>query len=347
MLDSHDICDYCFIKTKKMKIAIVGATGLVGNEMLKVLEEKRLQVTELIPVASSKSVGKLITFSGKEYQVVSIEDAVLSKPDIAIFSAGADTSLNWAPKFAEVGTKVIDNSSAWRMNDDIPLVVPEINGVLLNSNNQIIANPNCSTIQLVMALSPLHNKYKIRRLVVSTYQAVSGSGVRAVNQLMNEREGKPGNMAYQHKIDLNVIPHAGDFVDDGYTTEEIKLVNETNKILNSDIKITATAVRVPVVSGHSEAVNIEFENDFVIEEVKRLLGNMPGVIVFDFPEANMYPMPILAVGKDEVMVGRIRRDNSQANSLNIWIVSDNIRKGAATNAIQIAQFLINNGLIDG
>lgn len=323
-----------------MKIAIVGATGLVGREILKVLEERRLEISEFYPVASSKSVGSKITFSNKEYNIISVEDAVAQKPDIAIFSAGAATSLTWAPKFTKVGTKVIDNSSAWRMDDNIPLIVPEINGITLKSDDNIIANPNCSTIQLVMALSPLHNKYKIKRLVISTYQAVSGSGVKAVNQLMDERAGNSTDMAYHHKIDLNVIPHAGDFNDDGYTTEEVKLVNETNKILNSDIRITATAVRVPVVLGHSESVNIEFEDDFVTSEIVRLLGNMPGVVVFDFPQANMYPMPIFAAGKDEVMVGRIRRDNSQANSLNLWVVSDNIRKGAATNAVQIAQLLI-------
>ena len=328
-----------------MNIAVIGATGLVGREILKVLEERKIPVSKFFPVASSKSVGKKITFSGKEYEVLSIETAVEQKPDVAIFSAGGATSLRWAQKFAEAGTKVIDNSSAWRMNNNIPLIVPEINGGSLKNDDFIIANPNCSTIQLVMALSPLHNRYNIKRLVISTYQAVSGSGATAVNQLMDERAGSSVNMAYPHKIDLNVMPHAGDFVDDGYTTEEIKLINETNKILQSDIKITATAVRVPVVTGHSEAVNIEFENDFVIEEVKRLLGNMPGVVVFDFPEANFYPMPILTQGKDEVMVGRIRRDNSQANSLNIWVVSDNLRKGAATNAVQIAQYLMMNKLV--
>lgn len=328
-----------------MRIAVVGATGLVGKEILKVLEERKVSITEFFPVASAKSVGKKIVFSGKEYEVISIEDTIAKKPDVAIFSAGGSTSTKWAPKFAEVGTTVIDNSSAWRMNDSIPLIVPEINGTILKKDDLIIANPNCSTIQLVMALSPLHNKYNIKRLVISTYQAVSGSGVNAVNQLMNERADRSGEMAYPHKIDLNVIPHAGDFDSDGYTTEEIKLVNETNKILRSNIKITATAVRVPVISGHSEAVNIEFENDFVIEEVKRLLGNMPGVVVFDFPEANLYPMPIIAQGKDEVIVGRIRRDHSQSNSLNLWVVSDNLRKGAATNAVQIAQYLIMNKLL--
>ncbi len=328
-----------------MKIAVVGATGLVGRDILKVLEERNIQVTEFFPVASSKSTGKKITFSGKEYSIISIEDAVEKKPDIAIFSAGSTTSLKWAPKFADVGTKVIDNSSAWRMNNNIPLIVPEINGGLLNKNDTIIANPNCSTIQLVMALSPLHKIYKIKRLVISTYQAVSGSGAKAVNQLMNERAGNYETKFYPHQIDLNVIPHAGEFNNDGDTTEEVKLIEETNKILSSNISITATAVRVPVKTGHSEAVNIEFENGFTIHEIKRLLGTMPGVVVFDFPEANFYPMPLLTKGKDEVMVGRIRRDNSQPNSLNIWIVADNLRKGAATNAVQIAQYLIMNKLV--
>lgn len=328
-----------------MKIAVIGATGLVGKEILLVLEERNVQVAEFLPVASSKSVGKKVIFSGKEYKIISIKDAIDKKPDIAIFSAGGTTSLEWIPRFSEVGTKVIDNSSAYRMNNNVPLIVPEINGISLKNDDYIISNPNCSTIQMVMVLSPLHKKYKIKRLVISTYQAVSGSGVLAVNQLMDERAGNVVNMAYPHKIDLNIIPHAGDFDADGYTSEEIKLVKETNKILQSDIKTTATVVRVPVVSGHSESVNIEFENDFVIEEVKRLLGNMPGVVVFDLPEANLYPMPILAQGKDEVMVGRIRRDYSQPNSLNVWIVSDNLRKGAATNAVQIAQYLLKNNLI--
>ena len=328
-----------------MKVAVIGVTGLVGREILKVLEEKKISISEFIPVASTKSLDKKITFSGKEYKIISIENALEQKPDIAIFSAGGATSLTWASKFVASGTKVIDNSSAWRMNKDIPLIVPEINGNLLSKKDTIIANPNCSTIQLVMALSPLHKNYNIKRLVVSTYQAVSGSGAKGMAQLINERKGIEGNMAYSHKIDLNVIPHAGDFDDEGNTSEEIKLINETNKILNSNIKITATAVRVPVETGHSEAVNIEFENDFTIHEIKRLLGTMPGMVVFDFPEANLYPMPILTKNKDEVMVGRIRRDNSQPNSLNIWIVADNLRKGAATNAVQIAQYLIKNKLI--
>ena len=328
-----------------MKIAVVGATGLVGKEILLVLEERNVHITDLLLVASSKSVGKKVIFSGKEYEVISIEMAIDKKPDIAIFSAGGTTSLKWASRFSEVGTKVIDNSSAWRLKDNIPLTVPEINGMELKNDNFIIANPNCSTIQLVMALSPLHKRYNIKRLVISTYQSVSGSGVAAVNQLMDERAGNSVSKAYPHKIDLNIIPHAGNFDIDGYTTEETKLVNETNKILNSEIKITATVVRVPVVSGHSEAVNIEFENDYEIEEVKRLLGNMPGVVLFDFPDANLYPMPVLAQGKDDVFVGRIRRDFSQKNSLNLWVVSDNLRKGAATNAVQIAQYLLKNNLI--
>ncbi len=328
-----------------MKIAVIGATGLVGGEMLKVLEERQLPISELLPVASAKSVGKKIVFANTEYEVISLEEAVEKQPDVAIFSAGGSTSIEWAPRFAAVGTRVIDNSSAWRMDDNIPLVVPEINGSILTKDHHIMANPNCSTIQLVMALSPLHKRYSIKRLVISTYQSVSGSGLKAVNQLIDEREGKEGEKAYPHQIDLNVLPHAGDFNDDGYTSEEIKLVTETNKILDANIKTTATVVRVPVISSHSEAVNIEFENDFVIEEVKRLLGTMPGVVVFDFPQANLYPMPIMAAGKDEVFVGRLRRDLSQPNSLNMWVVSDNLRKGAATNAVQIAQYLINNRLV--
>lgn len=329
----------------KMKIAVVGATGLVGGEILKVMEERKLPITELLVVASSKSVGREVIYAGNKYKVISMDDAVRMKPDIAIFSAGGNTSLEWAPKFAEVGTKVIDNSSAWRMKDEIPLIVPEINGSVLTKKDNIIANPNCSTIQLVMALSPLHKMYNIKRLVISTYQSVSGSGVKAVNQLLDERKDKKAEMAYPHQIDLNVIPHAGAFDVDGYTTEEVKLVHETNKILDANIRTTATVVRVPVIACHSEAVNIEFDRDFVIEEVKRLLGTMPGVVVFDFPEANLYPMPIIAAGKDEVLVGRLRRDFSQPNSMNMWVVSDNLRKGAATNAVQIAQYLITNNLL--
>lgn len=328
-----------------MKIAVVGATGLVGREIIKVLEAKSIEFSELIPVASERSVGKSILFSGKEYKVVTLETAVEMKPDIAIFSAGSDTSLQWAPVFKKVGATVIDNSSAWRMDKNVPLIVPEINGKILSVEDKIIANPNCSTIQLVMALHPLNNKYGLKRVVVSTYQSVSGSGAKGVEQLMNERNNIKGEKFYPHQIDLNVIPQGGDFMDDGYTTEEVKLVNETRKILQSDVNLTATVVRVPVIGGHSEAVNIEFENDFVLDEVKRLLGTMPGVVIFDFPEGNMYPMPILAEGKDEVFVGRLRRDFSQSNSLNMWVVSDNLRKGAATNAVQIAVYIINNKLV--
>lgn len=328
-----------------MKIAVVGATGLVGREIIKVLEARSVEFSELIPVASERSVGKSILFSGKEYKVATLETAVEMQPDIAIFSAGSDTSLQWAPVFKNVGTTVIDNSSAWRMDKNVPLIVPEINGKILTDEDKIIANPNCSTIQLVMALHPLNNKYGLKRVVVSTYQSVSGSGAKGVEQLMNERNNTKGEKFYPHQIDLNVIPQGGDFMDDGYTTEEVKLVNETRKILQSDVNLTATVVRVPVIGGHSEAVNIEFENDFVLDEVKRLLGTMPGVVIFDFPEGNMYPMPILAEGKDEVFVGRLRRDFSQSNSLNMWVVSDNLRKGAATNAVQIAAYIINNKLV--
>lgn len=328
-----------------MKIAVIGATGLVGREILKVLEEKSVTISELLVVASEKSVGKHISFSGKDLRVISLKEAVAAKPDIAIFSAGGSIASQWAPKFMEAGTTVIDNSSAWRMDENVPLIVPEINGSVLTNRDKIIANPNCSTIQLVMALNPLHNKYGLKRVVVSTYQSVSGSGAKGIQQLMNERSNIKGEKCYPHQIDLNVIPQGGDFSEGGYTTEELKLVNETQKILRSNVKVTATVVRVPVVSGHSEAVNIEFENDFVLEEVKRLLGTMPGVVIFDFPEGNMYPMPILAEGKDEVFVGRLRRDLSQPNTLNMWVVSDNLRKGAATNAVQIAEYLLKNKLV--
>jgi len=328
-----------------MKIAVIGATGLVGREILKVLELKSISISELLVVASENSVGKTIHFSGKEHEVISMDAAVQQKPDIAIFSAGADTSLEWAPKFKKVGTTVIDNSSAWRMNDDIPLIVPEINGNILTAKDKIIANPNCSTIQLVMVLSPLNNKYGLKRVVVSTYQSVSGSGNKGINQLMNERNNHKKESFYPHQIDLNVIPQGGDFSEDGYTTEEVKLVNETQKILQSDVKVTATVVRVPVINGHSEAVNVEFENDFDFYDLKRLLGFMTGVIVFDMPEGNMYPMPILTEGKDEIFVGRLRRDFSQPNSLNMWIVADNLRKGAATNTVQIAEYIIKNQLV--
>ena len=328
-----------------MKIAVIGATGLVGREILKVLESKSISISEFLAVASEKSVGKTIHFSGKEHEVISINAVVQQKPDIAIFSAGANTSLEWAPKFKEAGTTVIDNSSAWRMRDEVPLIVPEINGNILTAEDKIIANPNCSTIQLVMVLSPLNNKYGLKRVVVSTYQSVSGSGARGIAQLMNERNNRKEESFYPHQIDLNVIPQGGDFTEDGYTTEEVKLVNETRKILQSDVKVTATVVRVPVINGHSEAVNVEFENDFDFYDLKRLLGFMTGVVVFDMPEGNMYPMPLMAEGKNEVFVGRLRRDFSQPNSLNMWIVADNLRKGAATNAVQIAEYIIKNQLV--
>ncbi len=328
-----------------MKIAVVGATGLVGREMIKVLEEKRVHISEFIAVASERSVGKKIKYAGQDYAVISMADAVAAKPDIALFSAGGGTSKEWAPKFAEVGCVVIDNSSAWRMDESVPLVVPEINGSAIDKGNKIIANPNCSTIQMVMALAPLHRMYGIKRLVVSTYQSVSGSGAAAVQQLMNERNGIDAPKFYPHQIDLNVLPHAGDFDEEGYTTEETKLHLETNKILDAHIATTATVVRVAVDGGHSEAINIEFERDFTLHEIKRLLGTMPGVVMMDFPEANIYPTPLFAKGKDEVFVGRIRRDFSQANSLNLWVVSDNLRKGAATNAVQIALYLQQQKLV--
>ena len=330
-----------------MKLAVVGATGLVGREMIKVLEERRIPVDRFIPVATERSVGKKVVFRGENYPVVSAKDAVGQKPDLAIFSAGGITSRELAPRFAEAGTTVIDNSSAWRMQKDIPLIVPEINGNLLTSGHKIIANPNCSTIQLVMVLSPLHNKYGIQRVVVSTYQSVTGSGAKGVNQLMAERKGEPAAQFYPHPIDLNALPHAGDFEENGYTTEENKLVKETHKIMDVDFGVTATAVRIPVIGGHSESVNIAFHNDFEVSEVSRLLGAMPGVMVVDMPEGSVYPMPILAHGKDEVLVGRIRRDHSQPNTLNLWIVADNLRKGAATNAVQIAEYLIRKGLLKG
>ena len=328
-----------------MKVAVVGATGLVGREMIKVLEERRLTVEAFIPVASERSIGKTVAYKGDDYKVIDAEEAIRRQPDIALFSAGGATSKLLAPKFAEVGTVVIDNSSAWRMEPGIPLVVPEINGNVVTPEDKIIANPNCSTIQLVMALSPLHNKYKIKRVVVSTYQSVSGSGAKGVNQLMAERAGKPAEPFYPHPIDLNALPHAGDFEDNAYTTEENKLVKETHKILSADFGVSATAVRIPVIGGHSESVNVAFESDFEIFEVKRLLGVMPGVVVVDMPEGAFYPMPTMAQGKDEVFVGRIRRDPSQANSLNMWVVADNLRKGAATNAVQIAEYLLKKGMI--
>ena len=329
-----------------MKIALVGATGMVGNVMLQVLAERNFEMTELIPVASERSVGKQISYKNKEYTIVSLQDAVNKQPDIALFSAGGDTSLEWAPKFAAVGTTVIDNSSAWRMDPEKKLVVPEINGDVLTNNDKIIANPNCSTIQLVMALSPLHLKYKMKRVVISTYQSVSGTGVKAVQQLDNEEAGIKGEMVYPHPIGRNALPHCDIFLDNGYTKEEMKLVKEPKKILrDTSFSITATAVRIPTAGGHSEAVNVQFLNDFEIEEVRELLSATPGVIVQDDVKNNIYPMPITAHQKDEVFVGRIRRDESQENSLNLWIVSDNLRKGAATNAVQIAEYLVEKKII--
>jgi aspartate-semialdehyde dehydrogenase len=328
-----------------MKTAVIGATGMVGRVMLEVLAERDFPVTEIIPAASERSVGREILFNGKPLKVVSVMDAVKAKPLFAIFSAGATTSKAWAPVFSRNGTIVIDNSSAWRMDRGVPLIVPEINSHILKKGNKIIANPNCSTIQMVMALAPLHRKYRIKRIVVSTYQSVTGTGVKAVQQMENERKGIKGEMAYAHPIDMNCIPHGGSFQPDGYTTEEQKLVDETRKILeDKTIQVTATVVRIPVVGGHSEAVNVEFENDFDIDEVKLLLGNFPGVSVYDNPVKNEYPMPILAHNRDEVFVGRIRRDHSRDKCLNLWIVSDNIRKGAATNAIQIAEYMVKHKL---
>ena len=329
-----------------MRVAVVGATGMVGNVMLQVLAERNFPVTELIPVASERSVGNQIEFQGTNYTVVGLETAVTMRPDIALFSAGGDTSLEWAPKFAEVGTTVIDNSSAWRMDPTKKLVVPEINGDVLTSEDKIIANPNCSTIQLVMALAPLHKEYQMKRVVISTYQSVSGTGVKAVQQLDNEEAGIEGEMAYPHPIGRNALPHCDVFLENGYTKEEMKLVNEPKKILRDDsFSITATAVRIPTAGGHSEAVNVQFENDFELDKVRELLGETDGVVVQDDVQNNVYPMPILANNKDEVFVGRIRRDESQPNTLNMWIVADNLRKGAATNTIQIAEYLVANNLV--
>lgn len=322
-----------------MRVAVVGATGMVGNVMLEVLRERNFPITELIPVASEKSVGKTIDFGGLECRVVGLATAVEMRPDIAIFSAGGETSLEWAPKFAAVGTTVIDNSSAWRMDPDKKLIVPEINGNLLTEADKIIANPNCSTIQLVMVLAPLHHKYGIKRVIVSTYQSITGTGVKAVQQMENERAGISGEMAYKYPIDKNCIPQCDSFLDNGYTKEEMKLTNETKKILDPVINVSATAVRVPVVGGHSEAVNIEFENDFDLSDIRRILHETNGVTLKDDPTTYTYPMPKFAQGKDDVFVGRIRRDESQPNSLNLWIVADNLRKGAATNAVQIAEII--------
>ena len=329
-----------------MKIAVVGATGMVGTVMLKVLEERNLPITELIPVASARSAGKKLSYKGNDYTVVTLEDAVKMKPDIALFSAGGDTSLEWAPKFAAIGTTVIDNSSAWRMDPTKKLVVPEINGDVLTADDKIIANPNCSTIQLVMALAPLHKKYTMKRVVISTYQSVSGTGVKAVEQLDNEEAGIEGEMAYPHKIGRNALPHCDVFLENGYTKEEMKLVKEPKKILrDASFSITATAVRIPTAGGHSEAVNVQFLNDYDLAEVRQILSDTPGIIVEDDVANNIYPMPINAHNKDEVFVGRIRRDESQENTLNLWIVADNLRKGAATNTIQIAEYLIENNLV--
>ena len=329
-----------------MKVAVVGATGLVGTKMLQVLAERNFPVTELIPVASERSVGNEIEFKGSKYKVVSMTDAIAMKPSIALFSAGGSTSQQWAPEFAKAGTTVIDNSSAWRMNEETPLVVPEVNAHVLTADDKIIANPNCSTIQMVVALNPLHKKYKIKRVVVSTYQSVTGTGKKAVDQLFNERQGKQGEMAYKYKIDLNALPQIDVFMDNGYTKEEMKMVNETKKIMGDDsIRVTATTVRIPVMGGHSESANVEFEKDFQLDEVKQLLSKAPGVIVEDDPSQQLYPMPLNAHERDEVFVGRIRRDETQPNTLNMWIVSDNLRKGAATNAVQIAEYLLKNNLI--
>jgi len=328
-----------------MRVAVVGATGMVGGIMFKVLREMNFPITEIIPVASEKSVGKTIDFGGIEAKVVGLQAAVDMVPDIAIFSAGGQTSLDWAPKFAEKGTVVIDNSSAWRMDPTKKLIVPEINGDLLTAEDKIIANPNCSTIQLVLALKPLHDKYKVKRVIVSTYQSITGTGMKAMTQLTNERNAISGEMAYHYTIDQNCIPHCDDFTENGYTKEEMKLTNETKKILDPSINVTATAVRVPVMGGHSEAINVEFENDFDLSEVRSLLHNQAGITLKDDPTTNSYPMPLYAEGKNDVFVGRIRRDESQANTLNMWVVADNLRKGAATNAVQIAQLLLDKGLI--
>jgi len=329
-----------------MKVAVVGATGLVGTKMLQVLAERNFPTTELIPVASERSVGKEVTFKGKQYKIVSMLDAIAMKPAVALFSAGGSTSLEWAPEFAKAGITVIDNSSAWRMDPTKKLVVPEINADALTAEDKIIANPNCSTIQMVVAINPLHKRYSCSRIVVSTYQSVTGTGVKAVNQLMNERKGIQGEMAYKYPIDLNVIPQIDVFLDNGYTKEEMKMVKETMKIMRDDtIRVTATTVRIPVMGGHSESVNIEFENEFELDEVKKILSEAPGVILVDEPSTQQYPMPMDAHEKDEVFVGRIRRDETQPKTLNMWIVSDNLRKGAATNAIQIAEYLKSKGLI--
>ena len=329
-----------------MKVAVVGATGLVGTKMLQILEERNFPVSELIPVASEKSVGKKVVFKGKEYTVVSATDAIASRPALALFSAGGATSLEWAPKFAAAGITVIDNSSAWRMDPTKKLIVPELNADVLQKEDKIIANPNCSTIQMVVALNPLHKKYKIKRIVVSTYQSVTGTGVKAVNQLLNERKGIKGDMAYKYPIDMNAIPQIDVFLDNGYTKEEMKMLNETRKIMRDpSIQVTSTTVRIPVIGGHSESVNVEFEKPYDLQEIRNLLAAAPGVVVVDNPGAQEYPMPRDAHNRDEVFVGRLRRDDTQANTLNMWIVSDNLRKGAATNAVQIAEYLVEKKLL--
>jgi aspartate-semialdehyde dehydrogenase len=329
-----------------MKLAVVGATGLVGQEILNVLEERSFPFDELYLVASAKSVGQVLKFKGKDYTVKGIEEVCKLVPDIAIFSAGGGTSLEWAPKFAEAGSIVIDNSSAWRMDPAKKLIVPEINGNVLTIDDRVIANPNCSTIQMVMALAPLHVKYKIKRIVVSTYQSVTGTGKDAVQQMMDERKGVNGPKVYPHPIDMNALPHIDSFLDNGYTKEEMKMVNETRKILGDQkIGVTSTTVRIPSIGGHSEAVNVEFEEDFNLSEVRSILSSTPGVIVQDDPKNNIYPMPINSKGRDEVFVGRLRRDESQPNTLNLWIVADNLRKGAATNAVQIAEFMMERSLV--
>jgi aspartate-semialdehyde dehydrogenase len=329
-----------------MKLAVIGATGLVGSEILEVLEEHRFPYDELLLVASERSVGKQLEYRGKQHTIIGLAEAVASRPEIAIFSAGGSTSLEWAPKFAEVGTVVIDNSSAWRMDASKKLVVPEINAKELTASDKIIANPNCSTIQMVLALEPLRQRYGIKRIVVSTYQSVTGTGKAAVDQMMAEREGRTPDMVYPHKIDLNVLPHIDVFQPNGYTKEEMKMITETKKIFSDDsIQVTSTTVRIPTMGGHSEAVNVEFKQDFDLAEVRQLLENAPGIIVQDDPANFIYPMPITSHKKDEVFVGRLRRDESQANTLNMWIVADNLRKGAATNAVQIAEYLLEKGLV--
>jgi aspartate-semialdehyde dehydrogenase len=330
-----------------MKVAVVGSTGLVGQMMLKVLEERSFPVIELLPVASENSVGKSVTFNGYEWKVISLQDAVDARPDLALFSAGASVSREWAPRFAEVGCTVIDNSSAWRMADGVPLIVPEVNGHVLTSDDRIIANPNCSTIQMVVALNPIHEKFGIKRIIVSTYQAVTGTGMKAVKQYQDEAKGEtPVTQVYPHPIFANCLPHCDVFLDNDYTKEEMKLVNETRKIMGvADMPVTATAVRVPVLGGHSESVNIELDSDATLKEIKDVLSNAPGVKLYDDPSANQYPMPILAEGKDDVWVGRIRKDESRDKCWNLFIVADNLRKGAATNAVQIAEYILQKGIL--